>query len=330
MFFRAVSFISFILIVLFGVLFVFNLKTYNKDPVDKKIQQKITFRHVEGSEKKLVDKAEVEQIKDIKNEEVAKTEIPKTPITENQKETSDVIKDAIKKEDAKPVVKKFAILLYGLGTDSDLTKRIVEDVPSEVMLAFSPYTVRMQAFIAIMIKKKFFYGLDLPLEEADYPTSYGSLTLIKDITNGENNARFDEIMKNIPNANFLFFGAKEVFSSSSNQMAYLLEKSEPIKPAFIYQENYLNSFLKEALLSKKMPSINSYFYIPENISKSKFKNELERIAEQIKLGKENILVAIKAEPHIIAELTDWLNSMEKQGFRPSNLENFIKKEEDKV
>ena len=41
MFFRTVSFISFILIVLFGVLFVLNLKTYNKDPVDKKIQQKI-------------------------------------------------------------------------------------------------------------------------------------------------------------------------------------------------------------------------------------------------------------------------------------------------
>jgi polysaccharide deacetylase 2 family uncharacterized protein YibQ len=330
MFFRTVSFISFILIVLFGVLFVFNLKTYNKDPVDKKIQQKITFRHIEGSEKKLVDKAEMEQIKDIKNEEVTKVEPLKTPAVESPKETSDVIKDAIKKEDAKPIVKKFAILLYGLGTDSDLTKRIVEDVPSDVMLAFSPYTVRMQAFIATMIKKKFFYGLDLPLEEADYPTSYGSLTLIKDITNGENNARFDEIMKNIPNANFLFFGVKEVFSSSSNQMAYLLEKSEPIKPTFIYQENYLNSFLKEALASKKMPSINSYFYIPENISKSKFKNELERIAEQIKLGKENILVAIKAEPHIIAELIDWLNSMEKQGFRPSNLEDFIKKEEDKV
>lgn len=289
MFFKITSIVSFVAIVIFSLLLFYQLKKANENPAAKKLQEKVTFRTLNDENEKQEEKQEA---------------IP-------EKETSLVPK------------KKIFILIYGLGLNTSLTQEIISKAPKEILLAFSPYTVRIQAYIAAMLKKGISYGADLPLEELDFPLStYGSLTLVKDLSNLENNANFDEILKKVPNPQFLFFGPREVFSYSSEHMKYLIEQSVKlaIKPVFIFQENYLNGFLKETLPSNNLKMVYNYINVPDNLSKEKFLQRLTEIEAKMQENTGDIFISIKAENHTLQPLLQWLNVVDRYNYTLTGLE----------
>lgn len=289
MFFKITSIISFVAIVLFSLLLFYQLKKANENPSTKKLQEKISLKSLSDEDLPVKSQAVV-----------AEKELTLEP------------------------KRKLVVLIYGLGINTSLTQEIINKIPPQVWLAFSPYTVRIQVYIASMLKKKINYGIELPLEEVDFPLStYGSLTLVKDLSSLENNNNFDEILKKVPNAQFLFFGPREVFSYSSEHMKYLIEQSVKltIKPVFVFQENYLNSFLKEFLPNNNLKMIYNYINIPDNLSKEKFSQHLNEIEGKMQENTGDIVISLKAENHTLQPLLYWLSLIDRYNYRLTGLQD---------
>lgn len=90
---------------------------------------------------------------------------------------------------------RIAIVISGLGLDSDATRQAIERLPGTVTLSFDPYARQLVQQINAARQAGHEVLLDLPMEPTDYPRQDpGPATLLTTLDDAQNVARLDWVL----------------------------------------------------------------------------------------------------------------------------------------
>lgn len=109
---------------------------------------------------------------------------------------------------------RISLMITGLGLNKELTNRVIETMPAEVSLSFSPYAQDLHVWQALARGKGHEVWVDFALEPRDYPVSDpGPLGLNRRLSEEENLKRLYRTLARVPTAVGLYAPEEETFFS---------------------------------------------------------------------------------------------------------------------
>lgn len=196
-----------------------------------------------------------------------------------QKETEN---HQTKSEDEKTSL-KIAIIVKSLGISPSQTRKLIQSLPQEVSLSFSPYAKDLSLWTSSAKNKGHGIWIDLPLESDNFPyTDTGPLTLLTTLTEKENNGRLKKIMNKTSHYKGLLATYGEKFSINEPVLLPILNSIKKNKLLFVdnrpIEESKISSIAQSLELSHGTVSLE-LDYEPSRMIIEKNMKITEKIAQ---------------------------------------------------
>jgi uncharacterized protein len=217
--------------------------------------------------------------------------------------------------DAPAKLPRIAVVLTGLGMSSAATEAAIKQLPSAISLSFTPYSRRLNEWIALARVNGHEVLLDLPMEPTSYPDDDpGPQALLTALSERQNLARLDWALRRATG----FVGVTAVMGSR------FLASEEHLTPILKELKNrgmmFLDNRASEASLAGPLAqklglasAVNDRFLDRAQASRVAIDDrlvQLERIART-----EGFAVAIgQTYPVTIERLRAWAAEVETRGF----------------
>ncbi len=217
--------------------------------------------------------------------------------------------------DAPPDLPRIAIVLTGLGMSSAATEAAIKQLPSAVSLSFTPYSRRLNEWIALARVNGHEVLLDLPMEPTSYPDDDpGPQALLTALSERQNLERLDWALRRATG----FVGVAAVmgsrFLASEEHMTPILNEIK--SRGMLFLDSRASEASVAGSLAQKIgvaSAVNDRFLDRAQASRVAIDArlvQLERIAR-----KEGFAVAIgQTYPVTIERLRAWAAEVETRGF----------------
>ncbi|WP_032112363.1 divergent polysaccharide deacetylase family protein [Candidatus Paracaedibacter symbiosus] len=198
---------------------------------------------------------------------------------------------------------KVAILIVGLGINETLTEEVMEQLPKNISLVFSPYTADLEDAIEFAQYEEFAALVAAPLEDEDPVTDQGYFTLKTKVSEEENL----EILRKIA------FYAKDADCIYGQGGARLLRSAKELRPVLDYIRNVNNCFvtppdivvnrLHEVAASMEL---NYVCTTVENPTRAMMPS-IEALTKRTGFS----ILAFDAKPGIVEEIKEWIQKLQQ-------------------
>lgn len=213
-------------------------------------------------------------------------------------------------DDTRP---RIAIVLIGLGLDSEVTTRAINDLPGTVSLSFSPYARGIEALTARARRAGHETLVDLPLEPLDFPRDDpGPSTLLTSLSLVDNLNRLEWILGRAPGYVGVTSWMGSQFSTVEDALMPILESLKQRGLMFVDSRATSRSIATELASSIQLPrAFNNTFVdsVPSIDAIDRALAGLEAIARQ-----QRYAVGIAHPlPVTLDRLTRWAGTLEAKG-----------------
>ena len=213
-----------------------------------------------------------------------------------------------------PGTSPVAIVIGGLGIDRNLTRRIINETPAEVTLAFAAHTNGLQTWIHQARERGHEVMLELPMEGLNFnPAEPGADRALK---SGVSAA------ENIKNLDWLMSRASGYFAVTNYSGDQVVAQSEAMAPilahlgdaglGFVYDGSSTAHSMQSLSVSSNLPFNQAYNIIDSNTDIALIRSELGRLETVAKAGSPQLGIGF-ALPETLIAVKSWTASLEASG-----------------
>lgn len=216
--------------------------------------------------------------------------------------------------DASEPKPKIAIILGGLGLNSQLTRSAINDLPPEITLSFVPYAKGLQGWIDQARAAGHEVLLELPLEPFDYPDNdTGPYTLLADNDLAENTKRLEWILARAAGywGVINYQGAK--FSGSANAILSMQKELTRHGVAFVHDGGPQRAAYESVAAQAKTTFGAADRILDERPSRESIDQRLLEL-EALALQRGSATGTAFAYPVTISQLRSWAQSLTLKGY----------------
>ncbi|MEM8833324.1 MAG: divergent polysaccharide deacetylase family protein [Pseudomonadota bacterium] len=212
----------------------------------------------------------------------------------------------------KPVI---SFVVTNLGLSETQTQSVLNDLPKEISLSFSPYARNLQTLIARTKEKGHEIWLTLPLQTVDYPLSDpGPLSLLKSASVTQNQDRLQQLLTAATGYSGLITNKGHTFSTEDSKT----------KPAFdeiftrglaIVETNASNqNFIRDIALRGNYPFASNDIWLDNQLTPAALNRQL-RSAIDLGRAKNNVIVMLEPYPASIETVKKFIASSVSDEFQ---------------
>lgn len=215
--------------------------------------------------------------------------------------------------DAKDKRPRVAMVIRGLGLSATITETAIHRLPSTVTLAFTPYGMHLNRWVALARDRGHEVVLALPMEPSNYPTDDpGPHTLLTSATTDQNLDRLHWMMSRFTGYAGVMDFMGSHFTASRPHLSPIFKELNKRGLMFIDSRASLRSIAAALATKIGLPrAVNNRFIdtnpAPAAIDKRLF--ELERIA----ITAGHALGIGDPYPATIERVVEWIKGLEKKG-----------------
>lgn len=210
----------------------------------------------------------------------------------------------------RPVI---GIVISGLGLSSGATESAIQDLPAAVSLSFSPYSGRLQDWIALARAAGHEVLIDLPMEPADFPNSDpGPQALMTGLSPEANMQRLEWVLSR--GTNYVgvgsFMGSR--FSADAAAMRPVLEAVSARGLIYLDNGQAIGSVAPSLGTEIGLPLLVSDLKVDQMAARQMIDDSLARI-EEIAIRDGAALALGTAYPVTIERLAIWTRGLADRG-----------------
>ncbi|KZL19355.1 Divergent polysaccharide deacetylase [Pseudovibrio axinellae] len=208
---------------------------------------------------------------------------------------------------------RIAILVNGIGLNSDMTLKAIEDLPADISLGLSPYGDDIDSWMQSARLSGHEVLLQAPMEPFDYPDNdAGPQSLLTNLDKAQNEERLSWVLGQTSNYVGLVNFMGDRFTSNEMRMNELLSKVRDHGLMYVDDGTSPRSKASEVAGTQKVPFVQADLVLDQNLNQEAIGTqllELEVIARQ-----RGIAVATAtAFPVTLAALEAWSQRLEERG-----------------
>ncbi len=213
--------------------------------------------------------------------------------------------------DPKP---RIALVLGGLGLNSELTRAAIRDLPPEITLSFVPYTRDLQKWVDSARASGHEVLIEVPLEPFDYPDNdTGPYTLLANSDPAENQKRLEWILGRASG----IFGAVNYqgakFSASPASVLALQKEMAKRGLAFIHNGGPQRQAFATEAERARAPFAAANRVVDDRPSKEGIDRNLLEL-EALALDRGSAFGSAFAYPVTIEQLRAWASGLASRGY----------------
>ena len=209
---------------------------------------------------------------------------------------------------------KVAIILSGLGLSSAATEAAIQDLPSEVTLAYQPFAENIQQWIRLSRAAGHEVLLNLPMEPVDFPANDpGPRALFVTLSPEENQDRIRWVLSRVSGYVGVVNHIGSRFTTSQESMQPILAELKARGLLFVDARSAARSVATTLATQMEVPrAINDRFLDNREVSRATIDArlaEVERIAQEA-----GVSIAIgQAFPVTIERIRVWADTLNQKG-----------------
>ncbi|MBT5572079.1 MAG: divergent polysaccharide deacetylase family protein [Alphaproteobacteria bacterium] len=209
---------------------------------------------------------------------------------------------------------KVAIILSGLGLSSAATEAAIQDLPSEVTLAYQPFADNIQQWIRLSRAAGHEVLLNLPMEPVDFPANDpGPRALFVTLSPEENQDRMRWALSRVSGYVGVVNHMGSRFTTSQESMQPILAELKARGLLFVDARSAARSVATSLATQMEVPrAINDRFLDNREVSRATVDArlaEVERIAQDA-----GVSIAIgQAFPVTIERIREWAATLDRKG-----------------
>ncbi len=208
---------------------------------------------------------------------------------------------------------RIAILVNGIGLNSDMTIKAIEDLPADISLGLSPYGDDINSWMKSARLSGHEVLLQAPMEPFDYPDNdAGPQSLLTNLDQRQNNERLAWVLGQTTNYVGLVNFMGDRFTANESRMQDFLGKVRDRGLMYVDDGSSPRSKAEEIAAAQNVPFVQSDLVLDQTLSSEAIGLqllELETIAR-----KRGIAVATAtAFPVTLNELETWSQRLEERG-----------------
>jgi len=212
---------------------------------------------------------------------------------------------------AKPSI---AFIVVNMGINNDLTKNLIESLPEEITLSFSPYAWNVKALMMAAQQDKHETWMTIPLETKDYPkTDPGPLAILNGASIKQNQIRLNTLMgKAVGYAGFIS-EKDHAFRSENARTSPIFKDVFNRGLAIIDSNDKSINFVKRIAEKNGYPHGQNNFWLDDDLRPLALNQKLRQALEQSRNNGKTI-VMLRPYPASIKTLQKFLSSVAAQEF----------------
>lgn len=210
---------------------------------------------------------------------------------------------------------RIAVVLTGLGFSSGATETAIEDLPPGVTLSFTPYTRKLDQWIAQARGKGHEVMLDLPMEPVTYPIDDpGPQALLTRLDELENQQRLRWVIGRAKGYVGLAATMGSRFTSSEAHLKPVLREIKDRGLMFLDNRESESSAVERLATELDLPhAVNDRTLDEGDVGKPVIDARLAQI-ERVALNDGASIAIGRPYPATLERLQEWVKTLEDKGF----------------
>lgn len=208
---------------------------------------------------------------------------------------------------------RIAIVMTGLGLAKTITKAVIEVLPSQISLSFSPFSQDLDLWVEIAKKGGHELLVDVPMEPVNYPTNDpGPFTLLTSLNEVENLNRLEWALSRMVGYVGVVSHRGSQFTISEAALGLVLDNLKTRGLMFIDNRQTSRSIATELATALQLPRVFSNLFIDADPSINGIARRLKEL-ERIALDTGASVGLAQPYPITIDTLAAWVQGLEAKG-----------------
>ncbi|MFP4538377.1 MAG: divergent polysaccharide deacetylase family protein [Dichotomicrobium sp.] len=208
---------------------------------------------------------------------------------------------------------RIALIIRGLGVETDLTEQAIGQMPRQAAMAFVPYGDGLQDWTRTARQGRHDVLLQIPLEPEDYPdTDPGPHTLLTSLSIDENLERLDWLLNRFEGVTGVtnYLGGK--FASAPGAFAPMLMELKARDLLYVDDSKAANDTTRQLARQVSLAYSVADVVIDRNKSPEAIEKALVELESEAKENGSAIAIG-HAHSTTLAALEDWMKSLNGKG-----------------
>ena len=228
------------------------------------------------------------------------------PIKNNGQEAWEVYGNKVK---VLPMFSKVAVVIKNMGINRPNANLIIDRLPEEISLSFSPYVVGLEDFVAQARKKGHETYLDLILPSRDYSTTDSGPQAMDFSKDPDKNVeKLEKLLSKSGAVGGFVFNDGIDDADFNHQFSAIMEMLENRGLLMLDATHGLNIGANNV---EGLDRVRADVVIDSNFNKESIVERLKE-AEQIALKNGSVVVVAEAKPVAVLAIADWIETFSKQ------------------
>ncbi len=208
-----------------------------------------------------------------------------------------------------------SIIITDLGINAQRTKELIDTLPADVTLSFSPYGNNLKKLTDYARSRGHEVWLTLPMETKNYPIDDpGPLTLFINSSMEKNDKRLAEVMASTDGYVGFITSKGHKFSAEDGDIKPAFQNVFERGLAIIDSNPYSRNFVSSIAGSNDYPHGQNNVWVDEALGEQNAYLGFRR-AIDIAVGRDHATIMIRPYPSSIKALKTFLNSSQAQQFQ---------------
>lgn len=209
---------------------------------------------------------------------------------------------------------RIAIVVSGLGLNTESTQQAIESLPQDISMAFAPYGRTLDKTVSAARAEGHEIFLEVPLEPFDYPDNDpGPDTLLTGQPPRENMSRLFKVMSKFGGYAGIVNNMGARFTASGADFGPMMEELGARGLGYLDDGSSNRSLAPQLARANRVPFARVTAPLDLNPSRSGIQQELAALEQRAKAGGSAIGI-ISALPVSIEAVSEWAAALSDRGF----------------
>ena len=221
-------------------------------------------------------------------------------------------KRPFKKNNEQPIV---SIVITDLGISRSKTEKIIEDMPADITLAFSPYSRDLKLLTDVARKAGHEVWLTLPLETKNYPINDpGPSTLLVNASVEQNKSRLTSTLAATHGYAGFVSEKNHVFRREDADVNPSIQEIFDRGLAILDSNTSVSSFVGGLAAKKDYPHAKNNFWLDDNMTPIALNQQIRKMMEYAQ-GADRVIVMLHPYPASLKTIQKFLDSEASKNFQ---------------
>jgi len=212
-------------------------------------------------------------------------------------------------------MKPVSLVIGGLGINSALTTRAIEELPPEITLSFAAHAPNLQDQINTARARGHEVLLELPMESADFdPAEPGAEWALRvgGTVSAQNKRNLDRLLSRASGYFAVTNYNGDLFLQRSDSVVPMMATLSEAGLGFVFDGSVAAPSLTTLANASRLPFLKAFSLIDSNPDSASIKSELDRITALADSGTAPVAFGF-TYPQTIDAVSDWVKNLPSQG-----------------